>query len=407
VEFTGQLDTVLIDNGNTRYSGVPVGTTFSGSVEYGTENQATLIEQNPGESIFEFPFNAFITDGTTLTSSNDRTVIEIVNDGGVEIAEDAALINSLLGTNLMVGDPLDLIVITGDSELPNGNIVLFGVFTLSLDASAFNNTDFSNFPQDPETIDLAAFVIEETDDQENVLFLAAGVIDLDDLGSGRVPHPVPDIFTVLEGNSLSGNLTSNDDLGDGLGSVALETPASNGTLVLNSDGNFTYAPDGPGTDTFSYSLTDADGDASSPARVTITTAPDPSLAIIVNIDAGGDFAQQLDDAISLANGGNRVVRVRFQPGSYQYSSTAKSVLATPVTGRVVVEAQGGPVIISGMGPGGGLWLQISQGTLEVKSLTIQNFGSGLGGALLALDGGTLKVSDSTLAGIGWRYSQSQ
>jgi hypothetical protein len=234
--------------------------------------------------------------------------------------------------------------------------------------------------------------------------VSAGVITLDidfalgSNGSGvnSIPKPNPDIFTLLEGNSLSGNVTSNDDLGNGLGSVALATEASNGTLSLNPDGNFTYNPDGPGTDVFSYSVTDVDGDTSSATRVTITTAPDPGLAIIIDIDPGGDFAQQLDDAISQANGGNSVVRVRFPPGLYQYSGSAKSLLTTAISGRVVVEAMGTPVTIRGLGPNGGQWLEISQGTLEIKSLIIENFGSGLGGALHAFDGGTLKVSDSTL-----------
>ena len=86
--------------------------------------------------------------------------------------------------------------------------------------------------------------------------------------------------------SVSGNVRSNDTLGDGTAAeniVSLNDPAvgSYGTLVLNADGTYTYSLDNsnplvqqlaPGdtlSEVYSYTLTDKDGDTST-ATLTIT-----------------------------------------------------------------------------------------------------------------------------------------
>jgi hypothetical protein len=55
--------------------------------------------------------------------------------------------------------------------------------------------------------------------------------------------------------------------------AALDTPASNGAVTLdsNGDGGYTYTPDSGflGTDSFTYTLTDSDGNVSAPTAVTV------------------------------------------------------------------------------------------------------------------------------------------
>ena len=65
---------------------------------------------------------------------------------------------------------------------------------------------------------------------------------------------------VTEDTPFSGNLASNDTLsGDGGNVWALGTAAVNGTVVVNTDGTFTYTPNAnfTGADSFTYTLTDA------------------------------------------------------------------------------------------------------------------------------------------------------
>ena len=54
--------------------------------------------------------------------------------------------------------------------------------------------------------------------------------------------------------------------------AALDTAPANGTAVVNDNGSFTYTPDAgfSGKDSFTYTLTDTDGNTSAPATVTMT-----------------------------------------------------------------------------------------------------------------------------------------
>ncbi|WP_294989122.1 Ig-like domain-containing protein [Sulfuritalea sp.] len=70
---------------------------------------------------------------------------------------------------------------------------------------------------------------------------------------------------ITEDTPFSGTLAGNDTpSGDGGNLWSLATAATNGTVVVNNDGTFTYTPNANfnGADSFSYSITDADGDVS-------------------------------------------------------------------------------------------------------------------------------------------------
>jgi CshA-type fibril repeat protein len=88
------------------------------------------------------------------------------------------------------------------------------------------------------------------------------------------PSAVDDAFSGSEDQTLTGNVLTNDSDSDGDNLSVSTTPVSaplHGTLTLNSNGSFTYVPDANynGTDSFVYSVMDADG-ASSTATVTLT-----------------------------------------------------------------------------------------------------------------------------------------
>ncbi len=82
ISFSGQLDIVEEDSGGAVYSGVAIGTDFSGAIDDSTAN-------------------GFISDGTTITSFGC-----CIAAGGLSVsnnetlnASDAALLNSLAGTD--------------------------------------------------------------------------------------------------------------------------------------------------------------------------------------------------------------------------------------------------------------------------------------------------------------------
>ncbi|MCU4441122.1 tandem-95 repeat protein, partial [Acinetobacter lwoffii] len=122
-------------------------------------------------------------------------------------------------------------------------------------------------------------------------------------GTDDLPVAVADVNSINEDAvSVSGNVRSNDTLGDGTAAehvVSLNGNAvgSYGTLVLNADGTYTYSLDNANplvqqlaptetlTETYSYTLTDKDGDTST-ATLTITITGTNDVPVITG-DATG------------------------------------------------------------------------------------------------------------------------
>ena len=119
------------------------------------------------------------------------------------------------------------------------------------------------------------------------------------------PGPVAgnDSFTTNEDTSFSGTVATNDNDPDGdTVTFAQNTGPSNGSLSFASDGSFTFLPDADffGTDSFTYTITDADG-ATDTATVTITINPVNDAPTVSPI---ADQTDQDSDVISLDVSGN-------------------------------------------------------------------------------------------------------
>ncbi|MRX28738.1 Ig-like domain-containing protein, partial [Kangiella sp. HZ709] len=100
------------------------------------------------------------------------------------------------------------------------------------------------------------------------------------------PTATDDSNTVAEygsitGASVAGNDTLGGDGGDLATAFSLDTDVSNGTLTFNADGSYDYSPDANfnGTDSFSYIITDADGDTDiATVTITVTAVDDTPTA---------------------------------------------------------------------------------------------------------------------------------
>ncbi|MEM7705007.1 MAG: Ig-like domain-containing protein [Pseudomonadota bacterium] len=219
--------------------------------------------------------------------------------------------------------PEDNSPLAGDVAADNGNGpddpgVTPSTFDLVTDVSSGTlslNSDGTftyTYPADFDGSDSFTYTI--TDSTPNTSAPATVTIVID-----RVPDSFDDLFTPKEDASpLAGNVTADngsgaDDLGDGLGSVNLVTDVSTGTLLLNSDGSFTYTypADFDGSDSFTYQVLDADGDLGNTATVTIdidavpdaradnVTVPEDSTGEINNVlSDNGSGADDLGDGLS-------------------------------------------------------------------------------------------------------------
>ncbi len=116
-----------------------------------------------------------------------------------------------------------------------------------------------------------------------------------------MPFARPDELTITAGTAQTGDVSTNDDLGNQQSVITLINDGSNitpvGDLNLQGDGKFTYTPPavvgGVTKDVFTYTITDNDGETSS-STLTITINP-----IVENqpptVDAGVDKIGILDD----------------------------------------------------------------------------------------------------------------
>jgi len=97
--------------------------------------------------------------------------------------------------------------------------------------------------------------------------------------TNATPTATDDRFTLDSDAPFTGNLGANDTLSsDGRNVWAIATGPSYGSAMVDHDGNFTYSPASPfdpklaGTDSFTYTLTDIDGDSDT-ATVTLLISP--------------------------------------------------------------------------------------------------------------------------------------
>jgi hypothetical protein len=160
IDFTGLLDHVDLDLGGAEYSGVSLGTRFTGAIDDET-------------------FGGFITDGTTRT---DFTCC--IAAGGIDITNNVALdqdavdlLNSWLGPGFFaVGHSIDLLDIEGDIATAGGGRIEVGLSYI-LQPDAFADEDSGNYPFDPAKVYLTLFFIHEENSGSTAIFDGTGPVD--------------------------------------------------------------------------------------------------------------------------------------------------------------------------------------------------------------------------------------
>ncbi len=242
------------------------------------------IDLETGEFTYT-PDEGYVGDDTfTYTATNDdvttgpiTVTVSVTNDppGPVDDAANTHM-NQAVGGNVLTndtdanGDPLSVAL--------NGTDPAHGTVELNEDGT-FTYTPDEGYVGDD------TFTYNVTDGQ-----LDAGSNPVVETGTVTVtvgnapPAPVDDAAATFASTEVAGNVLANDidPDGDPLTVVLDGTPPTNGTVVLNPDGSFTYTPDPgfTGEDTFTYEVTDGEaGSGPVVATVTITVNPFPVAAM--------------------------------------------------------------------------------------------------------------------------------
>jgi hypothetical protein len=152
-----------------------------------------------------------------------------------------------------------------------------------------------------------------------------------------------DNFTINEDDVLVGNLLTND-IG-GIGSITVQTEPtaqpSNGTVIINDDGNFTYSPNANihGTDQFSYSIVDDEGTTSTAsADISIISVNDsPSITTTAPTSATEDilytYTPTVVDEDDANNGTDLIWSLTNAPSGMEISTTGV-ITWTPIEGQL-------------------------------------------------------------------------
>ncbi|WP_210255032.1 DUF4347 domain-containing protein, partial [Methylocapsa sp. S129] len=201
--------------------------------------------------------------------------------------------------------------------------------------------------------------------------------------------------------------------------------ATHGTVVLNSDGSFTYTPDTgySGTATFTYTAHDAAGNSDQTATVTLTvSAPDWYVNGATGSDTAGtgtaaspfktiekavttaaaDSSAGVDNTITVAAGTYSGSGITLASGEQLIGAGSGSTTFTVSSGNAVaLNTSNSPTYlgntISGInitdtGSGDGIVADGTVGTLTMSNIVVST-GSGTG--ILLTDGGTVNITGAS------------
>ena len=160
--------------------------------------------------------------------------------------------------------------------------------------------------------------------------VGTGTVSVTVTGSNDVPVAVADLATTNEDVSVKIQVQANDTgLFDAPVTVTVSTPPENGSAVVEADGAITYQPGDNyfGTDTFSYTVRDADQETST-ALVTVTVNP-------VN-----DAPRANDDSVSTRIGARVIIDVLANDVEVDGDPLTIAAVTNPAHGTATVTSDG-------------------------------------------------------------------
>lgn len=323
----------LSADGSYTYTLDPDDTDFMALTGGGTANETFSYAINDGDADSD-------TGTLTLAIRNDDDDVLItdltpVGEGGDTLVNEDDLVNgsdvikeSLAGTGTFGINAADGIA---DLSIDGHAVITGGVFTATSWSTGLGNTlAITAYDDASGTVSYSYTLIDNeshlSGSSENSLFedFTVSLTDSDgDNTSGTlsvnivddVPTARPDFNSSASESmlTLTGNVLGNDTAGaDGTSVTPATLTGTYGTLVLGSDGSYTYALDtsdpdfialagSSASELFTYTLTDGDGDSSS-ATLTLAIANEDDGVFIHDLNPGSEGGDALVDDDDLTDG---------------------------------------------------------------------------------------------------------
>ncbi len=275
----------------SRSTAVPVDIKSSGGTSRVTINQQ--VNGGKWNSLGSYSLLAGVSYTVTVTSQPgpsstcaDAVKFAYLGGGGGGANQPPTAVNDAATTT--TGTPVSINVIANDTD--DGGIVAstVAVVTAPGHGSAVPNGSGSvTYTPNGSFTGTDTFTYTVADAQGAVSNAATVTVTVTAPPQNQPPTAVNDAATTTTGTPVSINVIANDTDDGGIvaSTVAVVTAPGHGSAVPNGSGSVTYTPNGSftGTDTFTYTVADAQGAVSNAATVTVTVN---AVSVEVVIDNG-------------------------------------------------------------------------------------------------------------------------
>ncbi|MTK52652.1 Ig-like domain-containing protein, partial [Paludibacter sp.] len=209
-----------------------------------------------------------VTDQVTVTAVNNNPITTPLS---ISTPENTPLNGNVI-TNVTDpdGDPISVtgIIVDGVNYPAGTTVTIPGVGTMVMNSSGnYTFTPVTNYNGN-----VPPLTYKVSDGKGGT---ATGIISITVEFVNDLPVAKGDVVSVVECASVSGSVAGNDTPSrDGGNAWSVKGNPSHGTVTMNADGTYIYipTPNYHGADTFTYAITDANGDQSI-ATVAITVMP--------------------------------------------------------------------------------------------------------------------------------------
>ncbi|RFM31359.1 Ig-like domain-containing protein, partial [Chitinophaga silvisoli] len=251
-----------------------------------------------------------------------RFTITAVNDAPVAVDDTVSVVEDVPATGN---------VLTNDTDV-EGNTLTASLVTAPVNGTATLNADGSFTYTPNANFNGTDSLVYQVCDNGSPSLCDSGVVRFTVTAVNDAPVAVDDTVSVVEDVAATGNVLTNDtDVEGNTLTASLVTAPINGSVVLNTDGSFTYTPNANfnGSDSLVYQVCDNGTPIlcdSGVVRFTVTAVNDAPVAV--------------DDTVSVVEDVPATGNVLTNDTDVEGNTLTASLVTAPVNGTVVLNADG-------------------------------------------------------------------